>query len=314
MLPRTSWIWRDGEFVPWENATLHVMSHVVHYGSSVFEGIRCYRTPAGPALFRLHEHLQRLHDSARVYRMQPAYTRDVLAAACCSLIRRNGLDECYVRPLVVRGLGSAGIDPTPCPVETYLICWPWGVYLGERALEQGVQACVSSWSRPAPNTIPTAAKAGGNYLSSQLIKLEAIANGYDEGIALGPGGLVSEASAQNIFLVRAGALLTPPADGTLLAGITRDSIMQIARDVGVEVREQQIPRELLYSADEAFFTGTAAEVTPIRSIDRIAVGDGSVGPVTRMLQQRLLGIARGAVPDTRNWLTHVAPALLTEVA
>lgn len=311
MFPRTAWIWKDGEFVAWQDATIHVMSHVVHYGSSVFEGMRCYRTPHGPALFRLGDHIRRLYDSARIYRMAPAHTAAALADACAGLIRRNDLDECYVRPITLRGLGAAGVNPTTSPVETYIICWPWGAYLGDDALEGGIDACVSSWFRPAPNTMPAGAKAGGNYLSSQLIKMEAVANGFDEAIALGTSGLVSEGSAQNLFLVRDGVLITPPIDGTLLAGITRDSVLRIARDAGITVREQPVPRESLYTSDEAFFTGTAAEVTPIRSIDRITVGDGSVGPVTRELQRRLLDVARGVVPDPYGWLTYVAP---TDVA
>ena len=303
--PQTEWIWRNGEFIPWESATLHVMSHVVHYGSSVFEGIRCYRTPEGPAIFRLREHLRRLHDSARVYRMPFPHSEEVLASACADLILRNGLRECYLRPILLRGYGTAGVDPTRSPVETYLICWPWGTYLGEGALENGVNACVSSWQRPAPNTIPALAKAGGNYLSSQLIKMEALANGYEEGIALAPNGTISEGSGQNLFLVRDGVLITPPLEGTLLQGITRDSVVTIARDLGIPVREQIVPRELLYLADELFFTGTAAELTPVRSVDRIVIGEGMAGPTTRRLQARFLDIAHGRVADPYGWLTPV---------
>lgn len=305
---RARWIWKDGEIIPWEAATLHVMSHVVHYGSSVFEGIRCYATPRGPALFRLTEHVERLHYSARVYRIPLAHDAATLADACAAVVRRNGLAACYIRPIVLRGLGAAGVNPSASPVETYIIGWPWGAYLGDAALEHGVDACVSSWQRPAPNTIPTGAKAGGNYLSSQLIKLEAAANGFDEGIALGVGGTVSEGSGQNLFLVRGGELVTPATDGSQLAGITRDSIIRLAGELGFAVREQSVPRELLYAADEAFFTGTAAEVTPIRSIDRIPVGNGAVGAVTRALQQRLLAIAHGEAPDLYGWLTSVAAA------
>jgi branched-chain amino acid aminotransferase len=305
--PKTEWIWKDGEFVPWAEATIHVMSHVVHYGSSVFEGIRCYSTPEGPAIFRLREHMRRLEDSAKVYRMDGVSGEEV-GKGCRELILKNGLEQCYIRPIVFRGLGAAGLNPAASPVETYIICWPWGTYLGDGALEQGVDACVSSWFRPAPNTHPAMAKAGGNYLNSQLIKMEALANGYQEGIALGPSGLVGEGSGQNIFLVRNGTLITPSTDGTLLEGITRDCILQIARDLDIPVSEQPVPREMLYMADELFFTGTAAEVTPVRSVDRIVVGPGKAGPVTKLLQERLLGIALGKLPDTYGWRTPVRAA------
>lgn len=301
----TDWIWHNGELIPWEDATIHVMSHVVHYGSSVFEGIRCYNTPDGPAIFRLPEHLRRLQDSAKVYRMEVPYSNEDLTTALRDLIARNELDECYIRPVVFRGYGTVGVNPTGSPVETYLVCWPWGTYLGEGALERGVDVCVSSWARPAPNTLPAMAKAGGNYLSSQLIKMEAVANGYDEGIALAPTGIVSEGSGQNLFLVRDGALITPPLEGTLLQGITRDSVITLAREMGLEVRERAIPREALYMADELFFTGTAAEVTPIRSVDRIVIGAGKAGEVTLALQARLLDVAQGRVEDTHGWLTPV---------
>jgi branched-chain amino acid aminotransferase len=303
--PRTEWIWRNGEFVRWEDATIHVMSHVVHYGSSVFEGMRCYRTPKGPAVFRLPEHVRRLYDSAKIYRMEIPLSQEEFREACTSLVSRNGLQECYLRPIVFRGLGSAGVNPTPCPVEAYVVCWPWGAYLGHEALEQGVDVCVSSWQRPAPNTLPAIAKAGGNYLSSQLIKMEAVANGYADGIALAPNGLVSEGSGQNLFLVRDGALVVPEVDGTQLMGITRDCILTLAGDLGIPVRSQPVPREMLYTADELFFTGTASEITPIRSVDRIRVGAGKVGPVTRAMQERLLGVAHGTLPDDHGWLTPV---------
>jgi branched-chain amino acid aminotransferase len=304
-LTTTELIWHNGEFIPWEAATIHVMSHVVHYGSSVFEGIRCYSTPDGPAIFRLPEHLRRMRDSARVYRMDYSYDDAALTTACKQLVARNHLPECYIRPIVFRGYGTAGVSSAGCPVETYLICWPWGAYLGEGALERGVDVCVSSWQRPAPNTFPALAKAGGNYLSSQLIKLEALANGYDEGIALAPSGLVSEGSGQNLFLVRDDVLYTPGLEGTLLQGITRDSVLVLAREMGIEVREASVPRELLYLADELFFTGTAAEITPVRSVDRIQVGAGKAGPITLALQERLLAIAQGRAPDTHGWLTRV---------
>ena len=301
------WIWHNGEFVAWHRATLHVSSHVVHYGSSVFEGIRCYATPDGPAIFRLREHIRRLLDSARIYHMPTALDAADLAAACRRLVHRNRLESCYIRPILLRGTGALGIDPSHCAVEAFILCWPWGAYLGAGALQDGVDACVSSWQRSAPNTLPALAKAGGNYLGSQLIKLEAQRNGYAEGIALGAGGLVSEGSGQNVFLVRDGVLITPAVDGTLLPGITRDCILTIAEDLGITVREQPVPRELLYIADEVFFTGTAAEVTPVRSIDRTVIGDGSAGPLTRALQERLLAIAGGQHPDAHGWLTPVRP-------
>lgn len=309
--PKTEWIWKDGEFIPWEEATLHVMSHVVHYGSSVFEGIRCYNTPDGPAIFRLQEHMRRLEDSAKVYRMSEGRSGDEIGKACRELVIKNELEHCYIRPIVVRGLGAAGLNPAASPVETFIICWPWGTYLGDGALERGVDACVSSWFRPAPNTHPAMAKAGGNYLNSQLIKMEALANGYQEGIALNSAGLVSEGSGQNIFLVRDGKLITPSMDGTLLEGITRDCILQIARDFEIPVSEQPVPREMLYMADEVFFTGTAAEVTPVRSIDRLVVGSGTAGPITLRLQERLLGIALGKLPDSYGWRTLVRTSTKT---
>jgi branched-chain amino acid aminotransferase len=302
---KTEWIWYNGEFIPWDAANIHIMSHVVHYGSSVFEGIRCYSTPDGPAIFRLKEHLRRLEDSAKVYRMDSGYTQEDIATACKQLIVKNGLDECYIRPILIRGVGAAGLNPAASPIESYIICWPWGTYLGDGALERGVDVCVSSWQRPGPNTHPVLAKAGGNYLSSILIKVEALSNGFQEGIALGPDGLVSEGSGQNIFLVRGGKLLTPATDGTLLEGVTRDCILHIARDLGLTVSEQKVPREMLYMADEIFFTGTAAEVTPVRSVDRVVIGEGAMGPVTQSLQERLLGIAQGHLPDAFGWRTPV---------
>lgn len=309
----TEWIWKNGEFIRWEDATIHIMSHVVHYGSSIFEGIRCYSTPAGPAIFRLPEHIRRFHDTARVYRMFDLPESAVLENACKALVARNGLDACYIRPLAIRGFGSPGMDPKDSPLETYVICWEWGAYLGSEGMAKGVDAGVGSWHRLQPDTIPAAAKAGGNYLNSQLLKMEAHANGYAEAIALAPSGLVSEGSGQNIFLVRDGELLTPEVDGTFLIGITRDSILTLARDMGLPVRETRIPREFLYTADEAFFCGTAAELTPIRSIDRIPVGDGKVGPVTQALQERFLAVARGQLPDLHGWLTAVGTEAVATV-
>ncbi|MGH7504306.1 MAG: branched-chain amino acid transaminase [Longimicrobiales bacterium] len=297
------WIWRDGELIPWQDATVHVLSLAVQFGSSVFEGIRCYRTSDGPAIFRLHDHLRRLFDSCRTYRIPLEYSARQLADACVTTIERNGLDECYVRPTVVRGYGAAGMLPEGSPVETFICCWPWGTYLGEDALENGVDVCVSTWQRMQPNTFPALAKAAGHYNNAQLIKMEAVMNGYAEAIALGPGGLVSEGSGQNLFLVRDDVLITPTLDGTSLAGITRHAILTIARELGIPVREQLVPREALYAADELFFTGTASEVTPIRSVDRIAIGAGRAGPVTKRLQQEFLRYVRGEVEDRHHWRT-----------
>jgi branched-chain amino acid aminotransferase len=304
-LTGTDWIWHDGEFIPWADAQVHVLTHSMQFGSSAFEGIRCYSTPQGPAIFRLEDHLQRLATSCRIYRMDLKYSVDDLVAACCELVEKNGLDACYLRPMVIRGYGAAGMVPFASPVEVYLPCWPWGAYLGEGALENGVDACVSSWHRVAPNTIPAMAKIAGNYLSGQLVKMEALANGFAEGIALDTNGMVSEGSGQNVFIVSKGTLYTAPVNGTLLSGVTRDSILTLARELSIPVREQAIPREMLYAADEVFLTGTASEVTPVRSVDKIQVGAGRRGPITTQLQQRFLEIVRGQTPDTYGWLTHV---------
>ena len=304
-LTATDWIWRDGEFVRWADATVHVLNHSLQFGSSAFEGIRCYSTPRGPAIFRLEDHLQRLLDSCRIYRMEVKYSLDELVAACCELVDRNGVDACYLRPMVIRGYGASGMVPFDSPVEVYLPCWPWGAYLGEGALENGVDACVSTWHRVAPNTIPAMAKMAGNYLGSQLIKMEALRNGFAEAIALSPDGMVSEGSGQNVFVVHKGTLYTPTLNGTLLHGITRNAILTIARDLGIPVREQPVPREMLYGADEIFLTGTASEVTPVRSIDRISLGNGKRGPITTQIQQRFLDVVRGVTDDTYGWLTYV---------
>jgi branched-chain amino acid aminotransferase len=301
----TEWIWRDGAFIPWADAQVHVLSHSMQFGSAAFEGIRCYHTPQGPAIFRLREHLTRLVNSIKIYRMEMAYSIDDLVAASRELVVRNKLDSCYIRPMVLRGYGAAGMVPYDSPIEVYIPCWPWGAYLGDEALANGVDACVSSWNRMAPNTVPSLAKIAGNYLSGQLVKMEALANGFAEGIALGPGGTVSEGSGQNVFLVVDGALITTPLDGTLLGGITRASIIALAAREGIAVREQSIPREMLYTADEVFFTGTAAELTPVRSVDHIKVGSGRVGPITKHMQTAFLDIAHGRAPDTFGWLTHV---------
>lgn len=301
----TEWIWRNGAFIPWADAQVHVLSHSMQFGSSAFEGIRCYHTPAGPAIFRLREHLTRLRNSAKIYRTELPYSLDELAAACCALVVKNNVNACYLRPMVVRGYGASGMVPFASPIEVYLPCWPWGAYLGAEALEAGVDVCVSSWHRFAPNTVPSLAKIAGNYLGGPLIRMEALANGFAEAIALSPGGTVSEGSGQNVFLVMDGALVTTPLDGSLLGGITRDSVITLARRQGLTVREQIIPREMLYTADEVFFTGTAAELTPVRSVDRITVGAGKVGPVTKQLQTEYLDIANGRAADAFGWLTPV---------
>ena len=303
-ITETQWIWRDGQFIPWADATIHVLSHSVQFGSSAFEGIRVYSTPKGPAIFRLREHLERLLHSVKIYRMEIPYSIEELTAASRELIVRNGVESCYLRPMVVRGYGSVGMVPAGATTEVYLPCWPWGAYLGDEALEQGVDACVASWHRVQPNTIPAMAKIAGNYLSGQLIKMEALANGYAEGIALSPSGMVSEGSGQNVFIVSDGALITTPLDGSILGGITRHTIMTLAQEAGLTVRELHIPREMLYMADEVFFTGTAAELTPVRSVDRITIGSGKCGPITRQLQQQYLGICKGTIEDTHGWLTY----------
>jgi branched-chain amino acid aminotransferase len=304
-LTTTEWIWRDGEFVAWQDATVHVLAHSMQFGSSAFEGVRCYDTPRGPAIFRLEDHLQRLHNSCRIYRMDVPFGVDELVAACCELVERNALRSCYIRPMVIRGFGAAGMVPFDSPVEVFLPCWPWGAYLGEGALENGVDTCVSSWHRMAPNTIPSMAKVAGNYLGGQLIKMEALANGFDEAIALGPDGMISEGSGQNVFVVHKGVIFTTPLNGTLLPGITRESIMTLARDAGLEVREQPLQREILYTADEIFLTGTASEVTPVRSVDRLKVGAGRAGAVTKQLQRTFLDLVHGKIEDRHGWLTHV---------
>ena len=304
-IEETEWIWKDGSFIRWADAQVHVLSHSMQFGSAAFEGVRCYHTPQGPAIFRLREHLTRLVNSVKIYRMDLSYSIDDLTAASRELVVRNNVESCYIRPMVVRGYGAAGMVPFESPIEVYLPCWPWGAYLGAEALEKGVDACVSSWHRMAPNTVPALAKIAGNYLSGQLIKMEALANGFSEGIALSTHGTVSEGSGQNVFLVSDGVLITTPLDGSLLGGITRASIIALANREGIAVREQTIPREMLYMADEVFFTGTAAELTPVRSIDRIIIGAGQPGRVTKHVQRAFLDIAQGRAEDTFGWLTHV---------
>ncbi len=304
---RTNRIWRDGQLVAWDDATIHVMSHVVHYGSSVFEWIRCYETPTGGAIFRAREHMRRLVDSARIYRMPLRHSVDTLVQAAIDTVNGNGLTYCYLRPVVVRTGEQMGVLPPtdPSTLETFVIAWNWGAYLGGDALEQGVDVCVSSWRRAAPDTFPTLAKAGGNYLNSQLSKMQARLDGYVEGIMLDAQGLVAEGSGENLFVVRDEILYTAPLAASILNGITRDTIITLARDLGYEVREQAVPREFLYVADELFFTGTAAEITPIRSVDRIPVGTGKPGPITRAIQQEYLGIATGKIEDRHGWLTPI---------
>lgn len=300
-LQTTSKIWHNGNLIPWEKATIHVMSHVVHYGSSVFEGIRCYAQPSGAAVFRLPEHMQRLLDSAKIYRMPLPYSLEQLSNAVVELIEANEVAPCYIRPIAFRGYGEIGVNPKNSPVEVYMANFPWGKYVAGDCAD----VCVSSWNRSAPNTTPSLAKAGGNYLNSQLIRMEADVNGYVEGIALDVNGYLSEGSGENLFIVRNGVLYTTPLANSVLSGITRDSVLTLARHFGIPVVEQALPRELLYIADEVFFTGTAAEVTPISSVDRIIVGDGKAGPITQQLAEEFLGIANGLRPDRFGWLTPV---------
>jgi branched-chain amino acid aminotransferase len=304
-LKPTEKIWHNGKFIPWDDAKLHIMAHVVNYGSSVFEGVRCYKTKSGAGIFRAPEHAQRLLDSAKVYRMFVPYTREDLVQAMVDICGINNTIPCYIRPLILRGYGEAGVDPKKVPIETYIANYEWGKYLGGGKVEDGVDVCVSSWTRLAPNTLPAMAKAGANYMNSQLIKMEAAANGYVEGIALDVNGYVSEGSGENLFVVKNDTLLTAPLGNSVLAGITRDSVLQLARDLGIKIVEQMIPREMLYLADELFFSGTAAEITPIGSVDRLKVGDGTAGPITRKLQKEFFGILTGDVADRHNWLTPV---------
>jgi len=306
MLTPTEKIWHNGRFIPWEAAQIHVLSHVVSYGSSVFEGIRCYSTEAGPAVFRLREHVRRMVDSAKVYRMDLPFSQDQLAEAMLELVRVNKLQSCYIRPIAFRGYGEIGVNPLKNPVDVYLACWEWGKYLGEEALANGVDVCVSSWTRIAPNTLPALAKAGANYMNSQLIKMEALLNGFAEGIALDASGYVSEGSGENIFVVRDGKIHTPPLGASVLPGITRDSVLTLARDLGIPIVETIIPREFLYIADEVFFSGTAAEITPIRSVDRIQVGEGHRGPIAKALQDEFFSIVNGKKSDRYGWLSMVS--------
>jgi branched-chain amino acid aminotransferase len=306
-IPATSFIWFNGKLVAWEKATVHVLAHALHYGSSVFEGVRAYETPRGVAIFRLRDHTRRLFDSAKIYRIQLPYTQDQINEGCRQVIAVNGLSHgAYIRPIAFRGYGEIGVAPKiDPPVDVAVAAWEWGKYLGHESEEAGVDVCVSSWQRVAPNTLPAMAKAGGNYLSSQLISQEAKRLGFAEGIGLAPDGTVSEGAGENIFIVKEGVLLTPNLAHSVLSGLTRDTVIKLARELSLEVRESSIPRELLYLADELFFTGTAAEITPIRSVDRIAIGAGRRGPVTERLQRAFFGLFTGATPDSWNWLDYV---------
>ncbi|MFP5378474.1 MAG: branched-chain amino acid transaminase [Vicinamibacteria bacterium] len=298
-------VWMNGALVPWKDATVHVATHALHYGTGVFEGIRAYEGRQGTNIFRLAPHMRRLYDSCRVYRMDIPFAYDDLNQAVIDTVAANGFKSCYIRPLVHRGYGSLGVDPTPCPVEVSVIVWEWDAYLGADALEQGVDVGVSSWTRMAPNTFPSLAKASANYANSGLIKMQSRVDGYAEGLALDASGLISEGSGQNLFIVRDGVIYTPGLGSSILQGVTRDTVLTLARDLGYEIREQALPREFLYMCDEAFFCGTAVEITPIRSFDHIQVGGGRRGPVTTALQQRFFAIITGEQPDTHGWLTPV---------
>jgi branched-chain amino acid aminotransferase len=304
----TGKIWMNGTLVDWKDANIHIATHVIHYGSAVFEGARCYATPKGSACFRLDAHMRRLQHSAKIYRM--AYPLDLAGwnDAVLDTIRANDMKACYIRPILYRGYDSLGVNPLTCPVDAAIMLWEWGAYLGKEALEEGTDVKISSWSRMAPNTLPAMAKSAANYANSALIKMEAIADGYAEGIALDVSGNISEGSGQNIFIVRDGAIYTPPLGSSILGGITRDSVMTLARDLGYSVSESVIPREALYIADEIFFVGTAAEVTPVRSVDKQQIGAGRRGPITQALQQAFFDVINGEVPDTHGWLTYVYPS------
>lgn len=299
----TEWIWHNGTLVPWASATVHVMSHALHYGSSVFEGVRAYNTPTGPKVFRLKAHTRRLFESAKIHRINIPYSQNDINVACKELVVRNGLKSAYIRPLVYRGYGEVGVVPKhDHPVEVAIATWEWGAYLGPEALEKGVDACISSWQRVAPNTIPALAKAGGNYLSSTLVGAEARDRGFAEGIALASDGTVSEGAGENLFIVRDGVLITPSSGSSILEGITRDSVMILAQELGIPIRQQTLPREMLYIADEIFLTGTAAEITPVRSVDRLEVGNGSRGPMTKVIQDAFFGLFNGRTVDKWGWL------------
>ena len=303
--PKSDVIWMNGKLVPWDDATIHIGSHVIHYGSAVFEGVRCYNTPEGPAIFRLDAHTERLFNSAKIYRMDMPYTFEELSRAQLETVAANKKEACYIRPIVYRGYEQLGVNPFPCPVDVAIMVWDWGRYLGQEALETGVDVCVSSWARIAPNTLPAMAKTAANYMNSQLIKMEAIKAGYVEGIALDSDGYLSEGSGENLFLVKNGTLLTPPLVSSVLPGITRDTVVQLARRLRIPVEEARLPREMLYISDEVFMTGTAAEITPVRSVDKITIGKGARGPVTEALQKAFFDVIECRVPDEFGWLTPV---------
>jgi len=309
-IPATKYIWFNGKLVPWEKATVHVLSHALHYGSSVFEGVRAYSTPKGVIIFRLADHTRRLFDSAKIYRIGIPFSATEINAACREIITSNGLTSgAYLRPVAFRGYGEIGVAPKiDPPVDVAVAAWEWGKYLGSESEELGVDVCISSWQRVAPNTLPAMAKAAGNYLSSQLISYEAKRLGFAEGIGLAPDGTVSEGAGENLFLVRDGILHTPGLSHSVLNGITRDTVMKLAKDRGLEVRESSIPREMLYLADELFMTGTAAEITPVRSVDRLAVGNGKRGPITELLQSAFFGLFTGKTADKYGWLEPVDEA------
>src|ERR1700730_5840533 len=306
MLTPTEKIWHNGRFIAWDDARIHVLSHVVSYGSSVFEGIRCYATASGPAIFRMRDHVRRILDSAKIYRMENVgFTAGELEEAMRELVQMNKLRSCYIRPIVLRAYGEMGVNPLKNALDVYVACWEWGKYLGDQALAEGVDVCVSSWNRIAPNTLPALAKGCAHYMNSQLIKMEAILNGYSEGIGLDVAGYVSEGSGENIFVVRDGKILTPPLGASVLPGISRDSIIKLAHDLGIPLTESIVPREMLYIADEVFFSGTAVEITPIRSIDRIQIGRGFRGPITENLQKEFFAITSGSKHDRHGWLSAV---------
>jgi len=305
MAMRADWMWMDGEFVPWDEAKVHVFAHALHYGTSVFEGIRAYATPRGPAVFRLHEHMVRFVNSAKVMRIDLPYSAEELEEAVLQAIAKNNLESCYIRPLAFRGYETLGVDGRKCPAQVIIGTVPWGTYLGEEALNQGVDVMISSWRRMAPGTAASLAKIGGQYVNSQFSAMEAHDHGFAEAIVLDVYGYVAEGSGENVFMVKDGTFYTPPIHQSILGGITRDSVMTLARDLGYEVHEHPISRDMLYLADELFFTGTAAEVTPIRSVDHVPVGGGSRGPLTKAIQQEFFGITKGEIPDRHGWLRYV---------
>ena len=298
-------VWMNGKLVPWKEANIHIASHVIHYGSSLFEGFRAYDTPKGSVIFRLDAHIKRLYNSCKMYRMEIPFTQDQFEKAVIDTIKANDFKECYIRPVVYRGYGALGVDPFPNPVDSAILVWEWGQYLGDGALENGVDVKISTWQRMAPNTFPALAKSGANYMNSQLIKMEAILEGYAEGIGLNVRGHISEGSGENIFLVMDGKIHTPPLSASILPGITRDTVIHLAKDLDISFTEETIPREMLYIADEIFFTGSAAEITPIRSVDKINIGKGKRGPITKIIQDEYFAYINGEREDKYNWLIYL---------